>query len=82
MENTTKPMENHMKIESWKLVTFDEDNNQINVDVHSNDVASHIDDSLTLDLILNSIEEFEESEEANKNECYYNDYGLDEWDIK
>ena len=21
-------------------------------------------------------------EEANKNECYYNDYGLDAWDIK
>ena len=41
-----------MKIVAWKLVTFDEDNNQINVDVHSNDVASLIDDFIT--------EEFEE----------------------
>lgn len=27
-------------------------------------------------------DELEVVEEANKNECYYNDYGLDEWDIK
>ena len=44
-----------MKIVSWKLVAFDEDNNEINVDVHSNDVANLIDDFLT--------EEFEESED-------------------
>jgi|TARA_R110000796_G_scaffold245469_1_gene369707 hypothetical protein len=43
-----------MKIVSWKLVAFDEDDNEINVDVHSNDVASLIDDFLT--------EEFEEGE--------------------
>ena len=36
-----------MKIVSWKLVAFDEDNNEINVDVHSNDVANLIDDFLT-----------------------------------
>ena len=44
-----------MKIISWKLVAFDEDDNEINVDVHSNDVASLIDDFLT--------EEFEEESE-------------------
>ena len=44
-----------MKIVSWKLVAFDEDDNEINVDVHSNDVASLIDTFLT--------EEFEESED-------------------
>ena len=44
-----------MKIVSWKLVAFDEDGNEINVDVHSNDVASLIDDFLT--------EEFEEESE-------------------
>mgnify|MGYP003650255559 FL=1 len=44
-----------MKIVSWKLVAFDEDDNEINVDVHSNDVASLIDDFLT--------EEFEEESE-------------------
>ena len=36
-----------MRIMSWKLVAFDEDDNEINVDVHSNDVASLIDDFLT-----------------------------------
>jgi hypothetical protein len=41
-----------MKIVSWKLVAFDENDNEINVDVHSNDVANLIDDFLT--------EEFEE----------------------
>jgi hypothetical protein len=44
-----------MKIVSWKLVAFDEDDNEINVDVHSNYVASLIDDFLT--------EEFEEESE-------------------
>ena len=44
-----------MKIVSWKLVAFDENDNEINVDVHSNDVANLIDDFLT--------EEFEESED-------------------
>jgi hypothetical protein len=39
-----------MKIVSWKLVAFDEDDNEINVDVHSNDVASLIDDFLTEEL--------------------------------
>ena len=43
-----------MKIVSWKLVAFDENDNEINVDVHSNDVANLIDDFLT--------EEFEEGE--------------------
>ena len=53
-----------MKNVSWKLVTFDEDNNQINVDVHSNDVAELVAESdfLTLDLILNSIEEWDATE--------------------
>ena len=41
-----------MKIVSWKLVAFDENDNEINVDVHSNDVANLVDDFLT--------EEFEE----------------------
>ena len=45
-----------MKIVSWKLVAFDENDNEINVDVNSNDVASLIDDFLT--------EEFEESEDG------------------
>ena len=44
-----------MKIVSWKLVAFDENDNEINVDVHSNDVANLIDDFLT--------EEFEENED-------------------
>jgi len=44
-----------MKIVSWKLVAFDENDNEITVDVHSNDVASLIDDFIT--------EEFEESED-------------------
>ena len=44
-----------MKIVSWKLVAFDENDNEINVDVHSNDVANLIDDFLT--------EEFEEESE-------------------
>lgn len=39
-----------MKIVSWKLVAFDENDNEINVDVHSNDVASLIDDFLTEEL--------------------------------
>ena len=45
-----------MKIVSWKLVAFDENDNEINVDVHSNDVANLIDDFLT--------EEFEENEDG------------------
>ena len=45
----------NMKIVSWKLVAFDENDNEINVDVNSNDVANLIDDFLT--------EEFEESED-------------------
>ena len=36
-----------MKIVSWKLVAYDEDNNEINVDVHSNDVAYLIEDFLS-----------------------------------
>jgi len=44
-----------MKIVSWKLVAFDENDNEINVDVNSNDVANIIDDFLT--------EEFEENED-------------------
>jgi len=39
-----------MKIVSWKLVAFDENDNEINVDVHSNDVASLIDDFITEEL--------------------------------
>ena len=42
-----------MKIISWKLVVYDEDNNEIIVDVHRNHVANLIDDFLT--------EEFEEN---------------------
>ena len=45
-----------MKIVAWKLVAFDENDNEINVDVHSNDVANLIDDFLT--------EEFEENEDG------------------
>jgi len=44
-----------MKIVAWKLIAFDENDNEITVDVHSNDVASLIDDFIT--------EEFEESED-------------------
>ena len=44
-----------MKIVAWKLIAFDENENEITVDVHSNDVASLIDDFIT--------EEFEESED-------------------
>ena len=36
-----------MKIVSWKLVAYDEDVNEINVDVHSNDVAYLIEDFLS-----------------------------------
>ena len=41
-----------MKIISWKLVAYDENDNEIIVDVHRNHVANLIDDFLT--------EEFEE----------------------
>jgi hypothetical protein len=41
-----------MKIVSWKLVAYDENDNEIIVDVHRNHVANIIDDFLT--------EEFEE----------------------
>jgi len=41
-----------MKIISWKLVAYDEDDNEIIVDVHRSHVANIIDDFLT--------EEFEE----------------------
>jgi hypothetical protein len=41
-----------MKIISWKLVAYDENDNEIIVDVHRNHVANIIDDFLT--------EEFEE----------------------
>jgi len=44
-----------MKIVSWKLVAYDEDDNEINVDCHRNHVANLIDDFLT--------EEYEESED-------------------
>lgn len=43
-----------MKIIAWKLVAYDENNNEITVDVHSDDVANAVDDFLT--------EEFEEEE--------------------
>jgi hypothetical protein len=36
-----------MKIVAWKLIAFDENENEITVDVHSNDVASLIDDFIT-----------------------------------
>ena len=36
-----------MKIVSWKLVAYDEDDNEIVVDVHRNHVANLIDDFLT-----------------------------------
>jgi hypothetical protein len=36
-----------MKIVSWKLVAYDEDDNEINVDVHSNNVAYLIEDFLS-----------------------------------
>ena len=35
------------KIVSWKLVAFDEEDNEIDVDVHSNDVAYLIEDFLS-----------------------------------
>ena len=41
-----------MKIVSWKIVAYDENDNEIIVDVHRNHVANIIDDFLT--------EEFEE----------------------
>ena len=36
-----------MKIVSWKLVAYDEDDKEFNVDVHSNDVAYLIEDFLS-----------------------------------
>jgi hypothetical protein len=36
-----------MKITAWKLVAYDEDDNEIVVDVHRNHVANLIDDFLT-----------------------------------
>lgn len=43
-----------MNITSWKLVAYDEEDNEIVVDVHRNHVANVIDDFLT--------ESFEEDE--------------------
>jgi hypothetical protein len=36
-----------MKITAWKLVAYDEDDKEFNVDVHSNDVAYLIEDFLS-----------------------------------
>jgi hypothetical protein len=36
-----------MKITAWKLVAYDEDDNEIVVDVHRNHVANLIDDFLS-----------------------------------
>jgi hypothetical protein len=47
-----------MKITAWKLVAYDEDDNEIIVDVHRNHVANLIDDFLT--------EKFEESDDEQK----------------
>lgn len=44
-----------MKITAWKLVAYDEDDNEIVVDLHRSHVANLIDDFLT--------EKFEESED-------------------
>ncbi|MDB0064342.1 hypothetical protein N9F47_04085 [Gammaproteobacteria bacterium] len=44
-----------MKITAWKLVAYDEDDNEIIVDVHRNHVANLIDDFLT--------EKFKESDD-------------------
>ena len=49
----SKEEDRPVKIVSWKLVAYDENDNEIIVDVHRNHVANLIDDFLT--------EEFEEN---------------------
>ena len=44
-----------MKIISWKIVGYDEDNNEVEIDIHRSYVANIVDDYIT--------EEYEEYED-------------------
>ena len=44
-----------LKITAWKIVGYDEDNNEVEIDIHNNGVAQVIDDYIT--------EKYEENED-------------------
>ena len=81
MKNTTKPMENHMKIGDT-VRHLEQDIVGIVLRIHESTNEIVIEDSYSEYLSPDNQLVYRPNELEVVNNYNYNDYGLDEWDIK